>query len=243
MSKYNIGAGLFRKDGWTNIDNPCKWYKKTVDKKAISYDLLSLDPLPIETETADIIYCSHVIEHVTDEAVENMVKESYRALKPGGVLRITAPDIDLDVAAYKSNNVVHFDIFSKKIGLMTKRPLGGASIEQKFLWHFAANASELHAEGAKKRISDNEFKELMSNVSIGHVLDYCTNMVDMKKQKLYPGNHCNWWNYQKLSFLVFRAGFSKVYHSDAKQSVVSEMRGKKFDSTLPEISFFLEAVK
>lgn len=241
--KYNIGAGLFRKDGWINIDNPHKWYKKQIDEDCLPYDLLSLDPLPIETETADIIYSSHVIEHITDKAAENMIKECCRVLKPGGVLRITAPDILFVVRAYRHNWDCVFDKYWDKIGGMTKNPLRAVSIEQKFLWHFASQVSTNHADGADKRISDKLFQALFGSLPLEEFLNHCTSLISIKKQKLYPGNHCNWWTYHKLFEMVKSNNFNEAYPSEAKQSRVKEMRGGKFDSTLPEISFFLEAVK
>jgi SAM-dependent methyltransferase len=243
MSKYNIGAGLFRKKGWINIDNPSRWYEKIIDTDCIPYDLLELKPLPIESETADIVYSSHTIEHVTNEAVENMVKESHRILKPGGVLRITAPNINLDGIAYMKNDIEHFNIFSAKIGLMTKSPLRAASIEQKFLWHFAANVSILHTDGAATRITDDEFKKMFMVNPINDMLNYCVSLVDMKKQRQYPGNHCNWWNIKKLYKIVQNAGFKSIYSSKKGESIIEELNGKKFDSTIPEVSFFLEAIK
>ena len=115
MHKYNIGAGKFLKRGWVNIDNITKWYAQTRSRCTINYDLLSCKPLPIKTSSADVIYLSHVIEHVSDAGVQNVFNESYRSLKTKGMIRVTAPNIDLDIKAYTEKNRKHFIIFQNKL--------------------------------------------------------------------------------------------------------------------------------
>jgi len=44
--------------------------------------------LPIENDSAEVVYSSHTVEHITDEAAQKMFNESYRILKKGGILRI-----------------------------------------------------------------------------------------------------------------------------------------------------------
>ena len=90
---YNIGAGSFRHPSWTNIDYYSEHYKKNpID---INYNLLEKEPLPVPTESANVVYSSHTIEHINNDAAQNMFKETFRILKNNGFLRITAPDIDL----------------------------------------------------------------------------------------------------------------------------------------------------
>ena len=48
-----------------------------------------LEPFPFEDNEFDVLYCSSVIEHVSDPA--NLLKESWRVLKPGGVLFLSFP--------------------------------------------------------------------------------------------------------------------------------------------------------
>ena len=75
---YNIGAGGFNHTNWTNIDYDSEWYSQFDKnrKDGINYDLLSLKPLPIKTESAEIVYTSHTLEHITDKAVQLVLDES-----------------------------------------------------------------------------------------------------------------------------------------------------------------------
>ncbi|HNQ67326.1 MAG TPA: class I SAM-dependent methyltransferase [Bacteroidales bacterium] len=82
---YNIGAGNQRSsfDFWTYIDLDTDHYSKSgID---INYDLESLKPLPLEDNSAEIVFNSFVIEHISVEATKNLCKEAYRVLKNGGV--------------------------------------------------------------------------------------------------------------------------------------------------------------
>ena len=82
---YNIGAGGFRHPAWTNVDHKSEWYEDVQHNGiGIDWDLLSLTSIPVEDNVAEIIYSSHTIEHITDEAAQNMFNESYRILKKDG---------------------------------------------------------------------------------------------------------------------------------------------------------------
>jgi hypothetical protein len=40
-----------------------------------------------------VVYASHLFEHLTLASAELFLKESYRCLKPGGVIRLVVPDL------------------------------------------------------------------------------------------------------------------------------------------------------
>ena len=68
---YNIGAGEFNHPAWTNIDHASEWYK--ANRIDIDVDLTLGQPLPIDDDTANIVYSSHTIEHLPDVSVENLI--------------------------------------------------------------------------------------------------------------------------------------------------------------------------
>lgn len=238
--KYNIGAGRFRKEGWVNVNHASGWYKRVQSKNMVEYDIMLMEPLPLETNSADVVYSSNTIEHVTDEAAQNMFNESYRVLKFGGVIRIAAPNIMQALLAYRDGNVKYFKFLTGRKSVV---PISKASLEQKFLWHFVSNATTLHSDGAEERITDDKLRELLKNGPVEDALNYCTSKVSLEKQKLYPGNHINWWGSDKLKRFLKKAGFRNVWLSDRGGSTVEEMRDiKHFDPT-PHIDFYMESVK
>jgi|SRR5688572_27276549 len=98
---YNIGAGDFSHPYWTNVDFKSDWYKANEETSlsGIHFDLMSLQPLPIDSNSAELVYSSHTVEHITDAAAQNMFNEAYRILKKNGIIRITTPNINLEYRA------------------------------------------------------------------------------------------------------------------------------------------------
>lgn len=55
-------------------------------------------------EFADIVYACHVLEHISFRETRQVLAEWRRVLKPGGVLRLSVPDLDKLVVIYSENN-------------------------------------------------------------------------------------------------------------------------------------------
>lgn len=188
---YNIGAGKFNHPCWTNIDYDSEWYagNRSHTLNGIQYDLLSLEPLPIEDGIAEAVYTSHTVEHITNSAAQNMFNEAYRILKPNGVFRVTTPNIDLEYRAYIDNDINYFywvknySITEEWIRAKYNKPLCDASIAQIFLFHFASSVSTLHSDGAIERIDDNKLKELFTEIGYEETLDYCISRCPIEIQK------------------------------------------------------------
>ncbi len=249
---YNIGAGSFYHPYWTNVDHISAWYAANTEHtlKGINYDLFELKPLPVADHSAELIYTSHTLEHVNNEAVQNVLNESYRILKKGGRIRIITPDINLSYRAYQDNDRSFFfwiDWYSsekdyKRVNI--RKPLNQESTAQIFLEDFASQASEIPLHGNAKRISDGELAQLFSEKSLEEALNYCTSLCEVEIQKQHPGNHINWFNENKLRTMLQTAGFSNIYRSAYGQSYAPVMRDLNFfDKTLPAISLYMEAEK
>jgi predicted SAM-dependent methyltransferase len=250
-SFYNIGAGSFFHPCWTNVDHYTNnnYFKDKGQVKGINYDLFSLQRLPLPDSSAHLIYTSHTIEHVNNEAVQNIFNETFRILKKDGVFRIVTPNIDIEYHAWRSNDRDYFfwldwysnpeDVKRVKITM----PLNQASISQIFLENFAAYASTLHNEGIEK-ISDQELERIFMEMTYVDALNYCISKCPAELQKQNPGNHINWFNKEKLFRMLKQAGFEKIHHSAYGQSFSPVMRNLNyFDATLPKVSLYVEAIK
>ena len=84
VKKLHIGASDEVLDGWLNTD--------IVAGGGIVY-LDCLRPFPFEDDTLDFVFCEHFIEHTTRESGLVCMSEVFRCLKPGGVFRVTTPDL------------------------------------------------------------------------------------------------------------------------------------------------------
>jgi predicted SAM-dependent methyltransferase len=58
------------------------------------------DPLPVDDGAVDWVYAEHLVEHVPLGTVIAWLREVRRILRPGGVLRLTTPDLERYVHGY-----------------------------------------------------------------------------------------------------------------------------------------------
>ncbi len=82
---------LFLKDG--------AWY--------LNYNLLKI--WPFEENSVEYIAASHFIEHFDLNQGMEFTKQCFRVLKPGGVLRLSCPDLQLYAKNYAQNDKSFFD--------------------------------------------------------------------------------------------------------------------------------------
>lgn len=94
--KLHLGCGTNYMPGWVNID----FDAPKADLKA---DLRQA--LPYGTASGRLIFNEHFIEHITREEGLAFLKECRRVLKPGGILRVSTPDLRWIVAQYVSGNL------------------------------------------------------------------------------------------------------------------------------------------
>ncbi len=245
---YNVGAGEFYHPYWTNVDYATEHYSESQTAPFLQYDLMALEPLPVATDSAEIVYSSHTIEHVSDAAVRNLLAESYRILKPGGGIRLTTPNAWLELQAYQRRDISFWywkDWYSAPgtWEKLYKVPLSEASIHQLFLHHFASQLSEIDIDDSPpKKYSDSEISEYFAEHPDVSGLDYFTSKCTYNPD--HPGNHINWWVGEKLTSFLREAGFSAPYVSGYGQSLFAPLRDTAlFDSTHPKMSLYVEAIK
>jgi SAM-dependent methyltransferase len=247
-------GGYFSHPCWTNVDviAPAlgnNWVRYN-PKTDISHDLLEMIPLPIVTDSAEIIQSQYTIEHITTSAAKYFFKEVFRSLKPGGIFKVVAPNIELDYVSYLNNDKSFFQWvdtqstkeFSEIYGNGT--PINRASLEQIAIVHFAANASTIHVGGNPQRIQDEEFKHIMHTMKMEEAYDYCIAKCSIEIQKKYRANHINWWNHEKLIYALKEAGFRKIHILAPGQSSAPVLRNRNFfDNMWNEVALFVEATK
>lgn len=92
----NFGCGSIQPSDWTNID---------LDPE-FNTEHKNLDLIP--DNSCDILVCHAIICCVKYHDIEKVLSEFHRVLKPGGVIRISLPDIVSGFEAYKNNNISFF---------------------------------------------------------------------------------------------------------------------------------------
>ena len=95
VRKLQIGAGPNSLPGWLNTD---------IEPRRGQAFLDASKPFPIPDNSLNYVYAEQVIEHLPFEGGMVMLRESYRALAPGGKLRIATPDLGQLVALFDQND-------------------------------------------------------------------------------------------------------------------------------------------
>jgi predicted SAM-dependent methyltransferase len=95
VKKLQLGCGPNIFEGWLNSD----YFPRL--SSAICLDTTST--YPFEDETFDYIFSEHMIEHVSYEKGQLMLRECLRVLKDGGKIRISTPDLAFLIALYQTD--------------------------------------------------------------------------------------------------------------------------------------------
>ena len=94
MIKLHLGSGTRILEGFTNID------VRQLDDRIHVDNVATLET--IEDGSIDLIYACHVLEHFGRHEYREVLACWYRKLAPGGVLRLSVPDIQKAAGLYLS---------------------------------------------------------------------------------------------------------------------------------------------
>lgn len=115
--------------------------------------------LPIESNSIDIVYSSHVLNHMGQKELEQFLHEAYRILKVGGIIRLVTPDFEMNINEYLSSKDA--DSFMEKTLLGRDEHRG--SLKRRILLFFFGDRSHLwlyDAQSLSKRLSEARFSKI-----------------------------------------------------------------------------------
>lgn len=84
--------------------------------------------LPVEDASCDMVYCSHVLEHLNLTDFRIALKNTYKILKEDGVFRLVLPDLEYYIKSYLSENTT-----GASMRFMQDTGLGEVSRENLFI--------------------------------------------------------------------------------------------------------------
>jgi ubiquinone/menaquinone biosynthesis C-methylase UbiE len=117
--------------------------------------------LPVRDGSADLVYCSHTLEHLSLADCRTALRETYRMLKPGGVFRGVLPDLRFLCAEYlrraPDDPAAALDFIRETHLGLAARPRGLARLRAVFsrdahlwMWDYPAMAAELRDAGFRE---------------------------------------------------------------------------------------------
>ncbi len=91
----NLGCGQRYHPDWTNVDF------RATSSQVMEHNLR--EGIPFGNASFDVIYHSHLLEHFSRSYAVDFMRECFRVLKPGGILRVVVPDLEQIVRCYLDN--------------------------------------------------------------------------------------------------------------------------------------------
>ncbi len=125
--RLHIGCGPRVLKGWVNIDlvfepyeNYMKYYTDEFygpNVRGTKDDFLELDvtkdALPFSDNSVDVIYNEDFIEHLDQKQIMLFLAETFRVLKPGGVHRVTTPDLMWIMQNYSDFSIGYSGVYQE----------------------------------------------------------------------------------------------------------------------------------
>ena len=105
----HLGCGRRPLRGWINID--IIPYSPGPD---VLWDLRR--PLALSANSIDLIYSEDLIEHLEFAESRQLLRESYRVLRPGGIMRLLTPNLRSFTEDYVKRSPELFAYYSAKYG-------------------------------------------------------------------------------------------------------------------------------
>jgi len=143
--RVNVGCGATPTDGWANLDNSfsiraARWpllirmlsMARILDKQSCKFAEIANDKnirfanvslrIPYADNSVEVVYSSHMIEHLDRREAKAFLMEVRRILRPGGIVRLAAPDLAGLVKAYLATG--NADQFIDRTHMSQERPRG-----------------------------------------------------------------------------------------------------------------------
>jgi predicted SAM-dependent methyltransferase len=145
MKRINIGCGQTPTEGWTNFDNSFSLRLSKIPLlpsilhrlgflESTQYSFVKFargnrieygdatKGLPLKQGACEVIYSSHMLEHLDRNEADKFLTEAYRVLCPNGIIRIAVPDIKKKITRY-NNNTDDADDFVESTHMCVARPI------------------------------------------------------------------------------------------------------------------------
>lgn len=228
--KLNIGCGFrYNKgDAWENVD---------VHSHPPFVKQVNLwEGLPYPDNSFEFVYTSHVLDHFPIETGQFLMREVCRCLKPGGVFRISLPDLEVLTRNYiksvelnQDNPVKHHWYMIELLDQLTRTESGG----QKASFLKAARGNVENQKWLRPILS-SELLQLLDKPDVTphskiNIKSFIKNL--FRKSGFEVSGERHFWTYdwQSLSYWLRQNGFSKIEKMTYNNSLYKEYLSENLD--------------
>ena len=167
--QYGCGWSVPETDGWRHFDaSPTLFFERIpvigklyARNKSRFPDHVEFGDivrgLPVDTQSLDGVYCSHVLEHLSLSDFRVAIENTHRMLRPGGLFRLVLPDLEYMVSRYvndPSQGAALRFMDETGLGFRTRERSLARSVvswlgnsRHLWMWDFDALEPELEREG------------------------------------------------------------------------------------------------
>lgn len=213
------------------------YQQPTINQKY--YDVYT-DDLPFDDASVKYIYCSHMLEHITEHESQSFLEDMMRVLMPGGVARIVVPDgrFLFERMLAGDDDYFHWREISYRNRKMFKR--NSATVCEKAIYELFTYACPAYQGFREENLP--WFHALRQASSWEEFLEIVA-LIDCSLFQDDPGAHKSVWDFAKLSESVTQYARVDVIESKFQGSVSPCMSGSGFDLSYPNMSLFVDIVK
>jgi len=185
MIKLNLGCGSVRPERWINTDSslnaniqkiplvgkPIAKLFNPVEYDSSNFRYMNLNKRwGFADNSVDVVYASHLFEHLSLKSAALFMKESYRCLKPGGVIRIVVPDLykisKKYIQDYESGNADASEFIMWAINMHREGQYGNAGFIKKMILEIQGYPHQhkfMYDEKSMMKLFElNAFKNMLS---------------------------------------------------------------------------------
>ena len=241
--KCNLGCGARHHPDWINIDF------QGDGTFVYAWDLR--DELPFPSQSCDVVYSSHVIEHFDRAGAIRFLFECRRVLKSNGLIRIVAPDLEAISRSYLS---VLDSALKGEPGSDARYEWAAIELLDQMVRH--QSGGEMLKHWSQPTVPAEDFVAHRVGTEYWRARDRCKNQVartapsktlDVGEFRLSGEVHQ--WMYDRYSLgkLLSVCGFKDAHACSADESAIEGFAKYRLDAEADGVaykpdSFFMEAV-
>ena len=230
---------------------PTGWIRIDWADADYNINLVESPKLPFGDRSKSLIYSAHLIEHLQDDSLVELLGECHRVLRPGGRIRLECPDTEKLVDLYRrrdEHTINHFYKFRKEV-LVGELGYPECYLEEHLsvlgeVANYIAPGQPFHIPVYASR---EQFDEKFDNLGLDDFAQWCFSLLSPEQRK--SGGHQNILYFSKLKDRLEQAGFVNVVKVDFGKTTIPELRLNDGPESIVEkphrrfYSLFVEAAR